>query len=317
MDEFLAEMERLTGTQPEVVNAYLSADASADDTKARNAAARVIVTGYPEFHASAPNPSSDFRPSATAEAPPEAGVAAASAAGRWDPEVAEVQILDLGSTINIIEKYSWPDTFTSNVYNMPNHWGMEFTVDFWTSMRTPPPFYVPPVTYGYRPWCGWGDYKDWAAASNDVFNWFAMVMDGNDYVYAPGQIGFYGDYNDLSDECTRSSVSVGMAQPWAMPYSSWGSNEVMLSLFPDRGQDTWSKIDANIQAVERHTCETNTSMPLTDCMGATPSVVWPGPGANSRGVLSLSRNWTAPDKCWVSLDWGTTDPLPWACSAGS
>jgi hypothetical protein len=322
LDQFLAETTRLTGTQPEVVAAYVDPEALtglAEQSRTSDET-RTIVTNLPEYDAPPGVPSDNFAPSAQDAreiAPNTTDVAALAANGRWDPHSAEVQIFDAGSFLNIVEKYTWggPMNINDMIYNMPESWGMEFTIDFYSANRAWPP--GTPVNFpgkNYRPSCADPSYKDWAAASNREFNWFAMVLDDYDYVYAPDELGFYGDYNDLSDECTRSSVSVGLAAPWRMPSSMGGTQDVMLSLYPNRGQASTSPIGAVIQAVERSTCEYQVRIPLTDCMGANVNIAWPGPGAASRGVLSSTRSWLAPNACWFSGNFGDDIPQRWECT---
>ncbi len=323
LDGFLAEMQSKAGTQPEVVGAYVDPDQFESGVQARSAQTYVLETGLPEFAASPGAPSDEFTETTgegelgTTSKVGSDAMALDTPAGRWDPYMAEVQIRDMGTFVNIVEKYTWggPLHPYDNIYNMPDHWGVEFTVDFWTTNKGAPS--VQGSNTGIRPSCGVSNdgYKDWAAASNREFNWFAMVIDGSDMVYAPGQIGFYGDYNDLFDECERSSVSAGMAQPYAMPYSIAGSNDVYLALYPDRGQDATSVIDGNVHAVERSTCEAFPTITLTDCMGANYATTFPS-GAPLRTTLAASRGWTAPNKCWYSDDWGSTAPIPWECSSG-
>ncbi len=176
----------------------------------------------------------------------------------------------------------------------------------------------PEATSSTRPWCGTfgNEYKSWAAASNSPFDWFGWVIAGQDTVVAPGSIGLYGDYNDLSDPCTVSSIAVGAADPWQIPSTVAGTQDLMLTMYPNRGTDASSKIGSLVQPVSRDWCQRNPSMPLTDCMGVTPGS-YPGPGpSSSRPVLGDWRNMRAPELCWTSQNYGNDAPIFWDCNGG-
>lgn len=173
--------------------------------------------------------------------------------------------------------------------------------------------------YGSRPYCGVGNdsYKNWAAASNRPFDWFGWVVAGQNTVVAPGSIGLYGDYNDLSDPCTVSSIAVGAANPWQIPSTAGSTQELLITMYPNKGMDASSKIGALVQPVSRAWCESHSWMPLTDCMGVTPGS-YPGPGpSSSRPVLGDWRNKRAPELCWVSQNYGNNAPIFWDCNSGS
>lgn len=128
----------------------------------------------------------------------------------------------------------------------------------------------------------------------------------------------YGDYNDLPDHCTRSTIGVGMAQPQAMPSDNYGSNHLSIAMYPDRGQDTASVVGSEVQAVERQTCESWPLVALTDCMGV--ATIWPFPGAVDahRNVLNSGSGWLAPALCWYSPNWGEVlgETLSYPCDMG-
>lgn len=320
LDDFLANMSEMTGTSPEVVGAFVRPDALARSSRSAGPGGQppTLATGLPRYSAPAASPAPSFVEMSKEASDSVLPLSTRSTTDRWDPDTAEVRIEDQGDTVSITQKFYWTslDPYAT-VYNMPDHWGMEFQVDFYSSheLRVLP---VPPVGYGTRPICGEDDYKDWASASNREFNWYALVIDSTDnYVYPPGDIGLYGDYNDLFDACTRSTVAVGMAQPLAMPYSSYGSNEIAISMFPDRGQEETSVVGATVQVVERKPCEDHPDIALTDCMGVNEGAQWPGPGSNARPVLDHGRGWRAPDLCWASAGFGTRqDPYVYSCSGG-
>ncbi|MDT0116611.1 hypothetical protein Q9R20_06365 [Microbacterium sp. PRF11] len=314
---FLDDIERSTGTAPEVIGAYVDGEAyTTQRSQARSASPELLGSDLPVFDAPdavAPD-TSKLLNGADREVP--SAVASARASSTWEPTSAEAMIRDQGARVSITAKYSW---YGSNPFAAPHQmaegWGMEFQFDFYTHRRFGP---TNQGWSGVRPQCGRSDYKDWAAASNRPFDWFAIVINGTNSVVAPREIGFYGDYNDLFDKCVVTSVSVGAAAPWRIPSTVAGTQDVMIQMYPYRGLDTQSVVGSLVQPVSRKWCEDNPSMPLTDCMGVWPGT-YPGPGAtDNRPVLGDGRGWTAPDLCWTSLNYGRTsaDTFSWDCNSG-
>ncbi len=329
VNEFLADIKAMTGTAPEVVSAWVPGQKRSNSSG--QAASRTVLEAtplgadLPEFDApdavvtpallpryGAPEQSAQSRISAMS----------ASGASEWAPTSAEAMIRDQGSNVSITAKYSWYGTNPfAAPYNMAEHWGMEFQFDFYTRNKGVYGDENRP-NYGQRPFCGTGagddSYKDWASASNRPFNWFATVVDGTSTIVAPRQLGFYGDYNDLSDPCNVSSVTVGVAAPWRIPSTIAGTQEVMVQMYPQRGLDTQSTVGSIVQPVSRGWCETYPFMPLTDCMGVLTDG-YPGPGiTTNRPVLGDQRGWKAPDLCWVSQNYGrnSSDTFSWDCNSG-
>ena len=163
-------------------------------------------------------------------------------------------------------------------------WGLEFQFDFYTTNRgVVGDENIPNL--GVRPWCGviGTGYKDWAVASNRPFSWYAFVISGSNLILAPATLGLYGDYNDLSDPCTVSSIAVGMADPHQMTSDSSGNNHLKLSMFPAKGMDSQSRVGAIVQPV------------------------------TSRMVLNAANNNFAPDLCWYSAGFGTIPAVVSTC----
>ena len=314
VEEYLESIEKTVGTQPEVVGAYtvVTQEESSRLLSERGAEAP-LVTGLPEFRA----PLGRALQATSLEKASEISMAAADAApDTWAPDFANIQIYDLTTTtVQIVESYGW---FQTDPYNSPNvmadHWGMEFQLDFYTAPRAWPPGTPSFPNKDQRPNCAGDDYKDWASVSNEPFDWYALVYVDEGTLFTPTNLGLYGDYNDLFDECTRSSVTVGMANPQVFPCGVNCYQNMDLYLFPDRGQDDASTTGGLIQVVDRYMCEQATTMPLTDCMGATQ--YWgdyPGPGEPSRALLNPDRGWQAPDLCWMTENFGNWDPFRFSC----
>lgn len=329
VDQFLTEVQNVTGTAPEVSAAFVDGQALEQLNSAQRGVSsdRVIGRDLPVFDAPDADPEKVALVGASRAADervePEAESSSSTAAYErtWVPNDATAQVQSFSSTnLAIVGKYSWYglNPFASPIV-MADHWGMEFQFDFYTQMR--PNLYNNPLPWGYgkRPHCGSTStlYKDWAAASTRPYNWFGWVIDGQNMVAAPGSMGLYGDFNDLSDPCDVSTIAVGMAAPWNMPSTLGGTNELDLRLYPLRGEDSSSRLGAIVQPVSRSFCESNPTMYLMDCMGVTPGD-YPGPGqSGNRMVLNQANGWHAPNLCWYSGNFGNDLAQWWGCGTGS
>lgn len=317
-EDFLAEIAAATGTAPEVVGAYVdSADHAKRAPEVGPFADAPLGAELPVYVAPPGDPvvmSEDLSPASTeGEAPGDVGPLAVNET--WQPTTAEAMVTPSGTTLAIRAKYNWYGTnpFASPT-RMADHWGMEFQFDFYTKAR--PHQGPPPTLYGKRPYCGTTtpSYKDWAAASTRPFSWFAWVISGNSQIVAPNGLGLYGDFNDLSDPCTVSTIAVGMAFPRAMPHSTAGTNQLALAMYPKKGDDVQSVLGAIVQPVSRTHCERYPNMPLMDCMGVAPGT-YPGPGrSENRMVLNSVNGRKAPSLCWYSPNYGDSPAQLWSCT---
>ena len=316
VDEFLAQVKEKTGTAPEITSAYVDAQLLADSSSSKRSAPVALGADLPVYDAPDADASLAMK---DAKNPPPSEQPSARASGytyTWQPNAVESMVGSAGTTLAISAKYSWYGlTPFATPSAMADHWGMEFQYDFYTHARTAPgPL---PIGYGYRPTCGATtvNYKDWAAASTRPFSWFAWVIYGGSQIAAPGNLGLYGDFNDLSDPCEVSSITVGMAQPQVMGWAnSTGGNYLSIYMYPLKGDDTSSELGSIVQPVSRSMCETWPQMALMDCMGVTPGT-YPGPGpAESRMVLNRDKwHYKAPNLCWYSGNFGNDSAQFWDC----
>lgn len=312
-EEFLTRVEKETGTAPEIVSAYVLADELEAARTSQRSTPNLLGADLAQFDA--PNADASRMNANRPEQTDGGEIRSLGASDTWQPNSVEGQVVATSSTtLEITGKYSWwgLSPFNSPLV-MADHWGMEFQFDFYTTLR-PHLGSIYPIGYGYRPQCGATaiSYKDWAAASTRPYSWYAYVINGPDEIVAPATLGMYGDFNDLSDPCTVSTIAVGMAQPQVMP-SSYGDQFLTIRMYPERGDDVQSVLGAIVQPVSRTWCEQNPSMPLMDCMGVTPGA-YPGPGpASSRMVLNNGNGKKAPDLCWNSEQFGTIPATYWSC----
>lgn len=223
-------------------------------------------------------------------------------ATRWDPDIVMQHVTrNTGASFTTFSgTYIWGDLDTSPLM-LPDKHGLEFEVNVYT-----------PNAYGIKPFCVPAiGYKLIPFAVNQYWSWSSWVSDPSAYgvIFNLATLGVYPDYNDLSDECNRNSIALGVASPWDIPLGYMSSAYVFgTQIDAPNGLDSNGNISAVVQTVSRHHCEANPSMPLTDCMGIVDS----GWGAN-RPVLAAWRNWVAPNKCWWSHDYGEIPPVEEFC----
>lgn len=224
---------------------------------------------------------------------------------RWDPDIAQQMVTRGPNDVNnkFTGHYVWASLNTAPYVLQAQH-GLEFEVNIHSDN--------PLITGSGRPSCTPSNYKDVPFAKNYGWTWSGYTGSPN----PPGgtitnlaALGLYADYNDLSDECNRNSIAVGLAIPQDIPLPYTSSQYYFgWSILAPRGIETSNRISAVIQSVSTHWCEANTWMPLTDCMG-----VWNSGYGVNRPVLGAWRNWVAPNRCWTSMDYGSTTPVAFSC----
>lgn len=174
---------------------------------------------------------------------------------------------------------------------------MEFGVDLTTELWQ--------YQSGFRPDC-WPGFEEATAATNDSFTWWAFVTDGTQYFMDPGPVGFYADYVDLFDECARTSITVGVADPFYLGWNLYdGSSAVDITILATKGNEPQSRVSGAVQILERYSCEASPTVPLSFCMGLDENIVYPGPGPQSQLTKNTSTVWYAPERCWYTPDFGS------------
>src|SRR6478736_2755416 len=311
-DKFLSEFEKATGTLPEVIGLLTKERVPLDQTQSVQQAETLTVDA-PVFVA----PPVSELPASKAEElmaatellaaqkvrEPTSELGATTLAGGSTPQPRDANVnvktsAAFANTIEIFQYYSWNgvDPFSSPL-NIPDHWGLEFGVDLTTDL--------PQYQVGSRPNC-WPGYEEATAATNNDFTFWVTVTDGTQYLGSPGPAGFYGDYYDAFDSCARASITVGAADPAAIPYSPYnGSSSLAITILATKGNEAASRVNGNIQAVERYNCEASPSTPLTLCMGLDETIPWPGPGSQSQLTKNTSPVWYAPNRCWYTPEFGS------------
>ena len=210
----------------------------------------------------------------------------------WRVTQADMQIFDYRfGRVDMVFSYWWLGA--NRPSKTPAGFGLEFGIDMYGTHN----FGLRPLCYenAFPQWRDW-DYKHRQAASNEGYNWKVIRPDG---VTAPSSLGAYADYNDLLDDCNRSSFAIGLRYPGNIQYMN-GAYGIIFVIDAKAGNASTSVVGANIQAVSDEGCVIP-GMALTDCMGIT-SGTWPtGAGPKQQLILnSATRGWTAPHLCWLS-----------------
>ncbi|KAA0959855.1 hypothetical protein FQ142_13380 [Microbacterium sp. ANT_H45B] len=146
-------------------------------------------------------------------------------------------------------------------------------------------------TADHRPICAF-DYKDRPFAKNYNWTWYASV-----------NLGVYADCNDLSDDCNRSSMAIGIKEPQKIPSYPNGQQEVLFSITAGRGLDNTGGVSGTVQSINKSWCNDVPLMALTDCMGVAAGT------DGERITLNASRGFIAPNKCWQSANRGQDAPI--------
>jgi len=298
-EAFLRAFDEDTGTAPQVVG-LLSLESvrlsEAVDVKAPG----TIAVAAEEYLAPAAKMPVDVVATLSDSAPRSESLQSMASGSTWTPRDAHIRVEESSVWANVVEikqTYQW---FGLNPFNaphvIPDHWGAEFGVDLTTEL--------PQYQVGSRPNC-WPGYEEAPAARNDNFTFWVMVTDGTEYLGNPGPAGFYGDYFDALDSCARNSITVGAADPGAIPSDPYGTQWISITILADRGNDEVSRVSGNVQALERYSCEASPSTPLTVCMGLDTDLPWPGPGAQSQLTKNETTVWYAPDRCWYTPEFGS------------
>lgn len=305
VDEFLEGLNADYGVSPAIAEVILEAPTE----EVQNAkAARAHLELGSQFPEVKPEPISDTsiigsKLAQQIAAEPEASTGAVMASTRWDPDIAQNEVkVNNSATIKITGHYVWADLSTSPLMLPLNH-GLEFEVNTYSpSLWGPgrPVCNVPHPAYKYQPF-----------VVNEGWSWSGYVglplTHGTTYNVAA--LGVYADYNDLSDECSRNSMAIGVAIPQDIPLPYQSSQYYFgWQIIAPKGLDSSGRMGANIQTVTSHACQAAPTVPLTDCMG-----VYNSGWSDNRMVLNESRNIVGPGKCWVSQNFGTTTPSIWDC----
>lgn len=227
---------------------------------------------------------------------PEARSASALAATTWQPTQADIMIFRANSSIVYFQQYYYWDGTTAHTTVMHPDDGWEGEVNIFTARPASQVCGTP----GTDP----GDYP---FAKNYGWTWAALVNTGGGMGTLASAAGAYADYNDDSDPCGKNSMAIGIRTPQAIPSYPSGMQEVMLTIQAPRGLDNTGRIGGVVQAVNETGCFLQPWLSSTDCMGVTSS------SAGARPTLGEWRNWTAPPKCWVSMNYGNATPTTYLC----
>jgi len=313
-EDFLKGFSDMYGTSPQIVGVVVTvpsevAKSWSEQKSASSLSVRASAAPYTAPPASpakidallrearAANPDLDGR--SPGEFPAQGDVTRA-AISTWKPTQAEIQIFRPNSSTVYFSQYYYWDGVTAKTTGLHPDDGFEAEVNIYTDD-------LDMIAAGVRPDCGVPNYKDRPFAKNYGWTWSALVNTGSGMGSIAASVRAYADYNDLSDDCHRNSMGIGIRTPQAIPSYPSGMQEILLTIQAPRGGDNTGKIDGVVQAVNETWCNLNTWLSDTDCMGVSSS------SSGARSTLAGWREWTAPNKCWRSLDYGNVAPVAYPC----
>lgn len=257
-----------------------------------------------------------FSPPTTANTAPNPSRAQTSLPGPptdWRVSQAQYEITDYtANRVSFVSSFWWLGPNAPN--KVPVGFGVEFEVNMYGSYNV-----------GSRPNCRQvaipgtidPEYKKRQAAVNENWNWRVIRPDG---MTAPSSLGAYADYNDLSDDCRRSSFAIGLRYPQNIQYVN-GAYGVLMVIDAPKGYSAMSEVGAVNQVVSDSFCATSLGylMSLTDCMGVWAGVWLSMYGPQAQTTLNIAKHeFLAPRKCWLTdytqhLDGDVYDNTAWAC----
>ncbi|GAB2821360.1 hypothetical protein GCM10027022_09500 [Alpinimonas psychrophila] len=257
-----------------------------------------IVTDRPELVAPfAAGPKVDaFKASRTSSSAEMSAASVNTLANEWRPSSVSVSIQEYpGQPGVFLNQFANWQSGTSPT-NLDSRFGWEMEVNITN----------PNMSAGYRPACQ-NDYKDQFFAKN--YSWYSWSVFNSDYGSVAATAP-YADYNDLGDSCSKQSIAVGMKNPQSMPTSPNNPPyALVMDIHAPSGTVATNTIGALWQTVTKTYCSRwpGNGMSSTDCMGVEQTE-YPDRATYVRPVLAEWRNYVAPDKCFYSDDYGTSDP---------
>lgn len=197
----------------------------------------------------------------------------------WAPNYSEIAAVEdnQGNAV-VLMTHSWDgDQFTgARPTAMPPDWGIEMEVILWNDELN-----------GVHPACASNELEEFWGV-HDVNSWTVMVPGGQVATY-----GSYLDWQNLSDECGRNSLTIGIGLPRTLPVT-FGTDTIQTMINTDRGTANESVMSSYYQAVSND-CNDIGQDPHTNCMDLNLNRTFPGPGGKVLPVLGKHREWTAPN----------------------
>ncbi|WP_448811727.1 RCC1 domain-containing protein [Agromyces bauzanensis] len=301
VEEYLRNFEARYGTAPQITGVVVARDVDPNEA-ARGRTEKPIPVRAPKFVA----PPARALDGTMAETAPQ--TMEVSSAPDWRPNVMTGDLRNTGSTRTLVQTYHWSDGSSSD--QTPLGFGLEFGVELWNRDSG---------VLGARPNCQdlagqpYLDYKDRSWASNYGWSW-TVADNPNGGPIAPASIGAYADYNDLSDDCGRNSMTVGIRYPQALLQNSAGGF-LRIEIEAPAGILPSSVAAGVVQPVSDEFCTTpvGSLYSLTDCMGVYAGS-WPSSaGPQFRLTLNEDRAWQSPALCWTSAAKGEEPSVRTPC----
>lgn len=300
ISEYLADFEKMYGTQPQFVSVIVDLPVATAEKWYRAGDLNGIAVRGTVFRAEKANRETidNLLREHREQARGSYSEMSTNGYGDWKPEQADIKIFRIdSSTVYFEQFYYWNGTDTRAAW-MPTGYGIEMEINIRADSAS--------YQSGLRPFCN-GGYKDQPFAKNYGWTWSALVNTGSGMTGVSSAVGAYADYNDLSDACGKNSMAIGFKSPAQLPSYPNGANEVLVTIIAPRGVENSGYIGGLVQSVNSPQCSVFPWMALTDCMGVSSGSV------GNRPTLGEYRNWRAPDKCWLSFNYGNDAPFDNYC----
>ena len=267
----------------------------------------MVTSGSPTFKAQAASGGIETRKlrnyAASSASTLTAKRLSAVSASEWRPNQVQVDITHSQSKAYFSYYAAWYSG--ASPHNVPDNYGFEIGVSLYNSA-------TPRIPFGVRPLgCNDGANSQFFAKQ---YGWSWSVLNSN-YTALPKSIRAYADTNDYLDPCNRNNMSIGIASPHSIPLSPNNEGYALLfTVIAPKGTQSTNVISADMQLVSDAFCGLSlNSTSLTDCMGASERTPVDTSIPTARQVFNKSNNLSAPDRCWLSDNFGTT---PWINMGG-
>lgn len=298
-DEFLAQFEDLYATVPEVSGVVIASTATGERSRsdAVSPIPVVIETGADPFVAppAVPTPFDAGVDTPIANSTHRTSTLSDPSTA-WFPESVYSQTMRSGSHQYFTTSTRWG---LGTPAAIPDDYGIEFEIN--TNNENLP-------GEVNRPVCQPG-YKERSIAQNH--SWHSWSVSSPNVI--PATVHAYADYNDLSDDCGRNSMAIGLMNPQDLPVSGLFGAELQTFIDAPVGNEHASAIDGLLQLVSSSQCTDEWPWDnLTNCMGI-PAV--PPPDTE---VSRLTWNPNDPSEptsqlCWYSTGYGLAEKIDVPC----
>jgi len=211
----------------------------------------------------------------------------------WAPDHSALSAGTVNGLAKIIMWSQWVESSSGrDSALLPDDWGLEVEVSLFNSKNSGPtrPFCLPSNAPD-RYWFGTPTPTD-LGREPAIVGWTLSTIGIPAVSLDPEYWGAYRDSASYSDNCTRQSLSIGIAHP-AAAFGSTGEpiGGFKTTIYGEPGTENSSPYSAGYQAVTNNCFG---AQPNTDCMGLNPAADLPNGWGKSDLIVNLDRGWFMP-----------------------